>query len=264
MKPYFSTRTIHTLTYYDISAISEGSGFFTVGEQTHIVKPRNVVFTRPEEARNWDNRGIRDGLSLVFEEQFILDLFNDPGFLRQLPFFSMGRYSCCVYLDESTFARLEGLLYRLQEALEAPGDLPRMRSLLYEALMLLYRSYLTEHTVLPILPEEEKRVKSGYVNDFLNLVDTHYTQQHAIRFYASRLKITPNYLNEILKKSLGMNAKLYIQNRITQEAKRLLIYTELSVSAIAGQLSFETPSYFIRFFRNQTGHTPLQFRNLTR
>jgi AraC-like DNA-binding protein len=261
MKPYFSTRTIHSLNYYDITFISEGSGFFTVGDQTHIVKPQDVIFTQPGETRNWDNRHILSGQVLVFEEKFVSSIFNDPEFLQHLSFFSVSKYSTRITLGKDMYIQIHAILSNLKAAIKESEDMHIIRALLYEALMLLNRIYISEHNVLPVLPEENKKVKNRYVNDFLNLVNVHYTQHHSIRFYAERLSITPNYLNEILKKSIGMNAKLYIQNRIMQESKRMLIYTDMPVSAIAEALNFENASYFIRFFRNQTQCTPLQFRN---
>jgi AraC-like DNA-binding protein len=264
IKPYFSTSSIHSLTYYDITFITEGSGFFTVGDQTHIIKPYDVIFTKPGEARNWDKKNIRDGFALIFEEEFILSFFNDCDFLQNLSFFSIGRYSVKTTLGNETFANVYDVISRLKSEIAEAKDRHTVRSLLYEALTLLNRAYLDEHSVLPVLPEENKKIKNKYVNDFLNLVNAHYAQQHSIRYYADRLSITPNYLNEVIKKSIGMNAKLYIQNRILQDAKRKLTYTDMPISAIAEALCFENSSYFIRFFRTQTQHTPLQYRNLSK
>jgi AraC-like DNA-binding protein len=262
IKPYFSTKSVHTLTYYDITFISEGSGFFTVGDQTHIVKPYDVIFSKPGEVRNWDNKNIKNGHALVFEEEFMLSFFNDREFLQNLAFFSIGKYSVKTTLDNDTYVLLHELMSKMKTAIKETKDKHTLRALLYEVLITLNKVYINEHNVLPVLPEENKKVKNRYVNEFLDLVNTNYLQQHSIRYYADRLSITPNYLNEVIKKSIGMNAKLYIQNRIIQEAKRMLTYTDMSISAIAKALCFENASYFIRFFRNQTQLTPLQYRNL--
>jgi AraC-like DNA-binding protein len=250
------------LSYYEVSFISEGSGFFTVGDQTHIVKPCDVVFTLPGETRNWDNKNIKSGHTLVFEEDFILSFFNDPEFLRNLSFFAIGRRSIKTTLDPLACVQLRNLMTKLKAEIGGPRDRHTLRSMLYEVFALLHRAYVDEHTVLPILPEEKKSVKNKYVNEFLNLVNIHYAQHHFIRYYAGRLSITPNYLNEVIKKSMGVNAKLYIQNRIIQESKRMLTYTDWSVSAIAKALCFDSVSSFVRFFRNQTQYTPVQYRNL--
>ncbi|MDR1356910.1 MAG: AraC family transcriptional regulator [Tannerellaceae bacterium] len=267
IKPYFSTSAVHSLAYYDITFITEGSGFFSVDGQTHIVKPCDVVFTRPGETRNLDRKNIRDGFALIFDEEFAVNFFNDRDFLRSLAFFSMGRYSVKTTLSGEAFTHIYNVSTKLKNEINATSetkDRHAVRALLYELLSLLNKAYTDEHNVLPVFPEENKKVKNKYVNDFLTLVDTHYIKQHSIRFYADKLSITPNYLNEVIKKSIGMNAKLYIQNRILQEAKRMLTYTDMSVSAIAEALCFENSSYFIRFFRSQTQHTPIQYRNLSK
>ena len=87
-------------------------------------------------------------------------------------------------------------------------------------------------------------------------------EQHSVQYYADKLCITPNYLNEIVNSAMGMSAKQYIQNKVMEEAKRLLAYTDFSVSEIAFELHFSTVSYFVRCFRQCTGETPLVYRSM--
>jgi AraC-like DNA-binding protein len=47
---------------------------------------------------------------------------------------------------------------------------------------------------------------------------------------------------------------------ITSEAKRLLLYTNNTVSQIAGTLDFLDASHFIKYFKRITGQTPQSFR----
>ena len=95
------------------------------------------------------------------------------------------------------------------------------------------------------------------------LVDADFKVHRDTSHYAGALCITPNYLNEIVQKYLGVNAKSYIRDRVIREAKRMLSYTSLTVSEIAMELNFDNSSYFIRLFRAQTGLTPLQYRERT-
>jgi AraC-like DNA-binding protein len=62
------------------------------------------------------------------------------------------------------------------------------------------------------------------------------------------------------KEYLGATAKMFILNRMIQEAKNLLSYTNLSVAEISIQL-FETPNYFVRLFKKYLGMTPKQYRD---
>lgn len=99
-----------------------------------------------------------------------------------------------------------------------------------------------------------------YITKFMELVNTHLKEQHTFSFYADRLCITPNYLNEITNMVLNTNAKQYIQDKIMDEAKRLLLYSNSSIAEIAFKLNFSTVAYFVRLFQKCTGSTPLVYR----
>jgi AraC family transcriptional activator of pobA len=44
------------------------------------------------------------------------------------------------------------------------------------------------------------------------------------------------------------------------EAKRCLLYTNMSVALIAEHCGFHDPAYFSRFFTRAAGRSPLQYR----
>ena len=84
-----------------------------------------------------------------------------------------------------------------------------------------------------------------YIARFMELVNIHLKEQHTVSFYADKLCITPNYLNEITNMVLNTNAKQYIQDKIMDEAKRLLLYSNSSIAEIAFELNFSTVAYFV-------------------
>jgi AraC-like DNA-binding protein len=51
-----------------------------------------------------------------------------------------------------------------------------------------------------------------------------------------------------------------IQDRIIQEAKRLFYYTDKSAKEIAADLGFDDAAHFSRFFKNQAGIPPTEFK----
>lgn len=80
IKKYLKEQPVHILTYYDITLITSGEGEFLIDHQANRVKPQDIIFTRPGEIRKWDDKTIQDGFALIFEEEFLLSFFNDPGF----------------------------------------------------------------------------------------------------------------------------------------------------------------------------------------
>lgn len=263
IKTYLREHPTHTLTYYDITLITRGEGEFRIDHQANRVKPQDLIFTRPGEIRKWDCAAIQDGFALIFEEEFLLSFFNDSCFLRNLSYFHPGRTTAKLSLDMESYFRISRLISEIDGEIRhyQRKDKHLLRALLYETLMLLNRLY-SHPSVLstPII----HRPKNLHVDKFIELVNRSFKQDHSIQTYADRLCITPNYLNEIVRNAIGINAKQYILNKILIEAKRLLTYTDQPISAIAQTLGFEDPSYFIRLFRARTGMTPLSYRQNTK
>lgn len=102
------------------------------------------------------------------------------------------------------------------------------------------------------------------VNEFLGLLNRYYTHRHDVAFYARKLSITPNYLNIIAKRHLGVTAKEQIGIQLWLVVKMLLDTTDLTVKEIAERLNYDDPSYLCRIFRKQTGMSPIQYRNKQR
>jgi AraC family transcriptional regulator, transcriptional activator of pobA len=99
------------------------------------------------------------------------------------------------------------------------------------------------------------------VDQLRQLVDEHFRRERAIRFYAERLSMTPDRLNDHVKRATGVTAGHLIRQRVLTEAKRQLVFTNQAIHEIAYDLAFSDPSHFTRFFRKQTGTTPQAFRD---
>lgn len=260
VKRFLTGSPVHTLTYYDITFITEGRGSFSIDNQTERVVPGDVIFSKPGEVRRWDVCGIGNGHALIFEDEFLSSFFKDSLFVRHLSFFTPDRTAFKLHLPDELYGRLIQLLKDIKVEIDVykPNDDHLLRALLYEALMLLSRTYQTRY------PAEDKTPNRGiatiHLNKFMELVSEHLKEQHAVQYYADKLCITPNYLNEIVRSAVGVGAKQYILNKVMDEAKRLLAYTALPVSDIARDLHFSTVSYFVRSFRQLTGETPLAYR----
>ena len=61
--------------------------------------------------------------------------------------------------------------------------------------------------------------------------------------------ISAKHLNNLCKKGLNKTVTNLIHERIMIEAKRLLLFTDNSISEIAFELGFTDKSYFMRFLK---------------
>jgi AraC family transcriptional activator of pobA len=98
------------------------------------------------------------------------------------------------------------------------------------------------------------------VDALRDLIDSHFRTERQLDFYAGRLAMTPDRLNDLVKRASGVTAGHLIRQRLLTEAKRELMFTNRPINDIAYDLDFVDPSHFARFFRKQTGMTPQEFR----
>lgn len=56
-------------------------------------------------------------------------------------------------------------------------------------------------------------------------------------------------------------AKEYIDWQVVMAIKNYLTCTDLSIKCIAAQLNFDDSSYMCRFFKKQTGMSPVEYRD---
>jgi len=84
-----------------------------------------------------------------------------------------------------------------------------------------------------------------------------------VRFLADNVNLSPSYLSDLLKKETGKNAQEHIHFYLIEEAKTYLINTEKNINEIAFSLGFDYPQYFNKLFKQKTGKTPMEYRNLS-
>ncbi len=94
-----------------------------------------------------------------------------------------------------------------------------------------------------------------------SLVDEFFRKERLLGFYAEKLGMTVDRLNDHVKCSTGVTAGHLIRQRVLTEAKRQLVFTTQPIHEISEELAFADPSHFARFFRKQTGTTPHEFRD---
>ena len=84
----------------------------------------------------------------------------------------------------------------------------------------------------------------------------------SVKYLAEKLFLSQNYLSDLLKKETGKNAQDHIHYYLIEEAKNLLLSSNMSVGELAFSLGFEYPQYFSKLFKIKTGMTPVEYRNL--
>ena len=95
----------------------------------------------------------------------------------------------------------------------------------------------------------------------IRYVDEHYRDNIDRDDVAAVAFVTPNYLSKLFRNHMGMNLREYIDQLRIEEAKRLLLSTQMSVSEVASHVGYFNISYFSTVFHKIVGMSPVDWRN---
>jgi AraC family transcriptional activator of pobA len=95
---------------------------------------------------------------------------------------------------------------------------------------------------------------------FRELIEAHYRTGLSMRAYAERLGVTVARLRATCLKVAAASPLRLVQDRTMLEAKRALLYSNMTVAEVGYHLGFEDPAYFSRFFTKAEGCSPRAFR----
>lgn len=125
-------------------------------------------------------------------------------------------------------------------------------------------SNLQYHMALDYAERVEKIRRGKYpsrlVLDVANYVKHHISEPINTEEMAKELFISRPYLSQKFREEMGETLTDFILKEKTEEAKRLLRYTDKTATMIGSYLGFSSQSHFTRVFRKYTGLTPAEFR----
>jgi AraC family transcriptional activator of pobA len=95
---------------------------------------------------------------------------------------------------------------------------------------------------------------------YRTLIEENYRTQMSISNYARTLCVSTERLRLACVRSTGSAPLALLNARRLLEAKRSLLYTNMSVTLVAETCGFSDPAYFSRFFARSTGASPRAYR----
>lgn len=96
------------------------------------------------------------------------------------------------------------------------------------------------------------------------LIGVHFREQRDCAFYAGLLGYSVRRMNVITRWYFGKSVYELVQDRIHEEALRLLGESRLTVRQICFELGLNDPSWFSRCFKLIEGVSPRAYRTLPR
>jgi AraC-like DNA-binding protein len=244
---------LHKHDFYFVLATKKGNGLHEIDFVPYAVQNHSVFILRPGQVHHLQLKANSTGFLMEFDPHFYQPRQTITGQRWKK---ASAKNHC--ELEATGFNKLHAILSNLFEEFTAKQDgwLEAVKANLDLFFIEFVRqSRETEKTEKP----ESRYVQDRY-EELVELIETNFTSKKNVSDYADLLSMSSYQLNSITKSTVGKTVSDLINEQIILETKRYLLATPNQVKDIADHLGYEDVSYFIRFFKKQTGHSPESFR----
>lgn len=255
---HFEVEYPHCHDFFEVLFLTRGSGAHIIDNNSYDIQPPCIFFLSPGQAHKLElSEDVAGYIFLFTGEFYLLDKSNQNKLLEYPFFFNVKQDNPPLLIkDPSDQAFLESLFKKGCEEMSKPdqGSYELSHALLELILCSCERLYPPEHL------EGVKQKGHVLVKRFRELIEEKYQQNLSIKDYADLLNVSENHLTHLVKERTSKTSKELIREKQIIEIKRLLKYSDYSITQIADHLNFKDQSYFTKFFKKSEGITPLDYR----
>ena len=250
----------HTHSYYQIIWFKKGSGVHYVDFNEYPIVDNTLIFISPGQIHFFERNTNFEGVLIHFNECFLADEQSSENIFLKYNMFNAFDTVPYYTVSDEVAMNLQYISDQLKD------EMHNEHAFAYHD----YLKYLIKIFLINIQRNAQRGTGTPLcINNsanrifvrFRQLLEHNYRECHTVKEYAQFMNISTKTLtNSIVESSRSTPLKL-INERIILEAKRYLLYSSLKVKEISYLLGFEDPSYFVKFFKRNTGSLPIEFRN---
>jgi AraC family transcriptional regulator, transcriptional activator of pobA len=244
----------HRHDFYHLFWIESGNGTFVSDGRSYPLTRGSLIFVSPGQVHAWKCNDTLKGYVLCFEPASLFSGNDRPyRLLHDLAQFSATTKDRASFqVAGSTYRILRIAFKNLADEFHGSAEFrcDMVRSQITALLIRLHRLCLSTPSV------EVQGYSTQLTNRFLSLLEKEAGKLQRTRYYTSALSVNPRVLVDAVLAETGKSPSAWIRDRTLLEARRLLIYTDLTISEIAYRLNFRNVSYFVRFYRRLAGVPP--------
>lgn len=236
---------------FELVWVLEGSGDYLVDNEQHEVGADMVYCLTPGQLHQFKPDTDTKGFVITFSPEFLLMPEDNAALIFHASSFHKLSGTTIIQLSADIREEMEDLAGKM---LKEFASFLLLRSEILRGLLNIFMIYLTRQ-YRPTVASVVKAGNKALVNRFFSIVEKKYMEYKLVAEYADELAVTPNHLNEMVKKVSGFPASHHIRQRVILEAKRLATYSGSSMKEIAYSLGFDDIAHFSKFFKNFSGRS---------
>ncbi|TGD58174.1 AraC family transcriptional regulator [Flavobacterium humi] len=245
---------LHRHDYFYVLVLQKGAGFHEIDFVPYKICDNSVFFMRPGHVHQLSLEAGSQGFLLQFKADFYYP--NDKTSAQLLRKASHKNF---CRIEAGIFNRLSGQLQAIFK--EYTGRLEGYQEVIKANLSIFFIELVRGRQYQQGSPQETNSYTEERFDEFAALLETHIATHKQVSQYAEMLHLSVYQLNAITKNTVGKTCSELITEAIILESKRYLLATSNQVNQIAWHLGYEDVSYYIRFFKKHTGHSPEAFRH---
>jgi YesN/AraC family two-component response regulator len=235
--------------HFEIIWIMNGEGELFLDMQTCNIESNQLVFIRPGQVRQFSFSEKPSGYIFSFSESFLSIGHQESNSTYHTGLFKMFASATAAIIDNDGLPDMKNIADKMLKEFYS-DNLFRLEILRrYFKIWLIYVARQLQDDLAFIKPSRNLEI----VHQFMDLLEKNYKNMKMVSDYASKLSVTPNYLNEIIKKTTGFPAGHHIRQRIVLEAQRQATYSGRCMKEVAYFLGFYDMAHFSKLFKNTTG-----------
>ncbi len=233
--------------YFEIIYLSDGSGYHYIDLHKYKITAPVMFFVRQEQVHYWDITTEPNGYVVIIRKSFFEKSLDSE--LKAL--IAKISSECCLQLSNTN---------TIEKLLELLADENTDGENSFHITEGLLKSLLAKVLQVSQPVPNNKSHKSDLFQSFIQQLSSGNCIKNKVAYYAGKLNTTPQNINASCQKSIQKTAKDVLAEFVLNEAKRLLLYTDKTVSEISFSLEFSDSSHFVKYFKKIVGSTPHSFR----
>lgn len=133
---------------------------------------------------------------------------------------------------------------------------------IYEVLVLLVSLWLAIRKNITLPPEQQENIMNIRMQKFLRYIEQHYPEDLALEDLAASANVSKTECLRCFKVSLQTTPYKYLIEYRLSKAALLLKKTDEPIGNIVSSVGFHQLSHFGKCFKEKTGYSPREYRNI--
>lgn len=255
---------LHWHEHLEIIMMRQGHAVFHIDSVPYEASEGDVLFVPAGSLHVGYCRhdGPTQFISVVFNAALFGDRAHDPLHVQFVAPCLEGKRPIPVRPD-AVLSPVRAHYALLDEALQEFRDKkPAYQLVIKSKLHLLFTLLARELQPLrtPPGPKEGQAFNRELFKPLIQHIETHFAEKLTVAEAAKRVNMNPYHFCKTFKKLTGRTFVEFVNACRANEAERLLLETDKSVTEIAGLVGCDNPNYFARLFKQYKGVAPTKLR----